>query len=180
MKNQRIFIACEASSRELLRHAVQTGAGATVCGEASDPPAISRGVKEHRPDILLMEISIPQPSVLEVIRQAREVVPHLQVVVCVGASPERTVREAWMAGARGFVLKDHARQQMSAAIHAVAENKSYVEAELAVQVLPGLLNMGPAVPTEPKIHHLTSREKEIIQLVAAGRTSKEIAASLSL
>jgi len=120
------------------------------------------------------------PGSLEAIRHSREGLREIEILGLVAYEFERTMREAWIAGAKGFILKAHAGEQLLSALTALGEHRPYVEPELAVQVVPGLLNSSQHATMGGRTPHLTPREREIVQFVADGRTSKEIAAALSL
>jgi DNA-binding NarL/FixJ family response regulator len=154
--------------------------GWTICGEASEPLSLVLALKDLRPDVVLIDLASPQPLLMEAIRQAREISHTTEVVCLVGAEPERVLREGWAAGARGFVLKAKFDNHLLLAVEAVTMHKPYVEPDLAVQVVPGLLVGAQQAGANHRTPHLTPREREIVQLVADGRTSKEIAATLSL
>lgn len=167
-------------TRDTLRRTLTAQSGLTVCGEIAEPSEIAAAVKEYRPDVLIIDLASARPGSLDAIRSSREAVRELEVLGLVAYEFERTMREAWLAGAKAFILKAHAHDQLLPALNSLSEHKPHVEPELAVQVVPSLLSSTQHAAMGGRTPHLTPREREIVQFVADGRTSKEIAAALSL
>ncbi|MCC6585945.1 MAG: response regulator transcription factor [Bryobacterales bacterium] len=146
-----------------------------VVGEAGNGREALESVKALRPDLIVMDVTMPDLNGIEATRRIRESSPGVRVL---GLSVHRDgvyVREMIRAGAEGYLLKDAADTELLAAIRAVAEGNSYLSPEVAGAVLKDYRKHA-ANP----IDMLSAREREILQMIAEGKTNKEVATSLNL
>jgi DNA-binding NarL/FixJ family response regulator len=150
-------------------------AGMVVIGEASDGLEALRLAYEHKPEVAIMDIAMPRLNGLETARRLREVAPQIKVIVLSMHTEEPYVLEALQAGAVGYVLKTQAAVDIVQAIHAALQGAIYLSPRIASTVVQAYL-IGSTLPPDP----LTSREREIVQRIAEGQTTKEIAAHLGL
>lgn len=177
----RILIADDHEMiRTGLRKILEGRDGWTVCGEAINGREAVAKAKELKPDVVVLDFAMPELNGLEVIRQIRATLPHTEVLILTMHESEQLAREVLAAGARGFVLKSDAGQTIAAAVEQLSQHRSFFTATVSQMVLQGDLH--PAEPTEEQVigKRLTAREREIVQLIAEGRSSKEVADALGI
>ena len=150
-------------------------AGMLVIGEASDGLEALRLAQAHTPEVAVLDVTMPHLNGLETARRLRETVPQTKSIVLTMHTEEPYVLEALQAGAAGYVLKTQAAVDIVQAIHAAIHGAFYLSPRVATAVVRAYLAGSPLTP-DP----LTSREREIVQRIAEGQTTKEIAAHLGL
>jgi two-component system, NarL family, response regulator NreC len=150
-------------------------AGMVVIGEASDGLEALRLAQAHTPEVAVLDIAMPHLNGLETARRLRETVPQTKIIVLTMHTEEPYVLEALQAGAAGYVLKTQAAVDIVQAIHDAIHGAFYLSPRVANAVVRAYLT-GSTLPPDP----LTSREREIVQRIAEGQTTKEIAALLGL
>jgi DNA-binding NarL/FixJ family response regulator len=150
-------------------------AGMVVIGEASDGLEALRLAHEHKPEVAITDIAMPRLNGLETARRLREVAPQTKVIVLSMHTEEPYVLEALQAGAVGYVLKTQAAADIIQAIHTALQGTIYLSPGVTNAVVQAYLS-GSTLPPDP----LTAREREIVQRIAEGQTTKEIAAHLGL
>lgn len=146
-----------------------------VCGEASSGRHAVEKCIELRPEVVIMDISMPGLSGLDAMREVLKIHPETQVLVLSMHRSEHLVREAFAAGARGYLLKSDAATQLIPALEALSRNGSYFDPGISDLLLRSYLKVGT-----PRQSELTERERQIVQLVAEGNSNKEIAAALQI
>jgi DNA-binding NarL/FixJ family response regulator len=150
-------------------------AGMVVVGEASDGQEALRLAQAHTPEVAVLDIAMPHLNGLETARRLREVVPQTKSIVLTMHTEEPYVLEALQAGAAGYVLKTQAAVEIVQAIYGAVQGAFYLSPRVATAVVRAYLT-GSTPPPDP----LTSREREVVQRIAEGQTTKEIAAHLGL
>lgn len=153
-----------------------------VCGEAGDGREAVEKAIQLRPDVLILDIGMPSLNGLEATRQILKNSPHARILILTLHDSDQVVREVLNAGARGFLLKSDAARDLVAAVDALRHDKTYFTSKVAAMVLEGYLKGGtPGVaPVTPGRNRLTPREREIVQLLAEGKSTKEVAVALGL
>jgi two-component system response regulator NreC len=136
-------------------------------------------VEQLKPEILIIDLMMPGLNGLEVTRQVQRSSPDTSVIVLTMHSDESYVRQAMANGAKGYVLKDSKVTDLVQAVYAVLAGGHYLSPALSERVLEAYLNNGEDEPVNP-FDSLTSREREILQLVAEGKTSPQIGDLLSI
>jgi DNA-binding NarL/FixJ family response regulator len=152
--------------------------GWEVCGEASDGREAVEKVEKLRPDIVLLDIGMPNLNGLEAARQILQKNPQQKIIILTITDAEQVVREVLNAGARGFVLKSDAARDLVSAVESLQHDRNFFTARVAEMVLNGYLKGGG--PGEPVRDTLTPREREIVQLLAEGKSTKEVAYILDM
>jgi DNA-binding NarL/FixJ family response regulator len=143
-----------------------------VVGAVGDGRALIEAASELRPDIVVLDVSMPLLNGLDAGRQLKRLMPEVKLIFLTVSEDPDLAAEAFRAGASGYLLKNSAASELLKAIQEVFEGRSYVT-PLATQGLVGsfLRDPGPARPTG----QLSTRQREVLQLLAEGRTMKEIA-----
>ncbi len=152
-----------------------------VCGEASDGRDAVEKAQKLRPDVVILDIGMPSLNGLEATRHILKANPGTKVLILTLHDSDQVVREVLNAGARGFLLKSDAARDLVAAVEALRRDKTYFTSKVAAMVLDGYLKGGTATsPVLPGRNRLTPREREIVQLLAEGKSTKEVAVALGL
>ncbi|MBI4909054.1 MAG: response regulator transcription factor [Acidobacteria bacterium] len=146
-----------------------------VVGEAANGNEAVQKAQELQPDMVVMDVSMPELNGIEATRRISEVSPHIRVLALSMHRDSVYVREILRAGASGYLLKDASEHDLVAAVRSVARGEGY----LSPAVSNAVLNDYRKHVTNP-IDLLTSREREVLQLIAEGKTNKEIASALTL
>ena len=161
-----------------LRALIETLDGLEVVGEAADGEAAVREVVLLRPDVVLMDVRMPGLDGVEATRRIRRSAPGTAVLILTMYDDDATVFTAMRAGARGYLLKGADQADIVAAVRAVAAGQAVFGPGVASRVL-GHFESPPAAGPDP-FPQLTDREREILDLLASGRRTAEIAQRLSL
>ncbi|MBZ5681979.1 MAG: response regulator transcription factor [Acidobacteriia bacterium] len=175
-----------ADDHEIVRRGLsallQKHEGWEICGEASDGRETLEKAKELKPDVIVLDIGMPYLNGLEATRQLLQHDPRFKIIVLTITDSDQVIREALDAGARGFVLKSDAARDLVSAVEALQSKRMFFTPRVNDLVLAGFLDKGHAVSrTEvPSLPTLTAREREITQLLAEGKSSKEVASLLNL
>ena len=175
-----------ADDHELIRRGLcallQKREGWEVCGEASDGRQTIEMAKQLKPDVVIVDIGMPHLNGLDTTRQLLQHDPNFKVIVLTITDSDQVIREALDAGARGFVLKSDAARDLVAAVEALQNKRMFFTPRVNDLVLAGFLEKGHALSRNeaPDLPTLTAREREVTQLLAEGKTSKEVAVLLNL
>jgi DNA-binding NarL/FixJ family response regulator len=167
--------------REGFRRILELDTSLEMVGEAQDGRQAVLMATRLRPDIVLMDIAMPQLNGLEATRQLRKALPAIKVLILSAHNEDAYVNNAIESGAMGYLLKQTSAHEVCQAIHAVASGDQYFSSSLAARL------ECPTTPTTDKAralktlkHQLTSREMEVLQLIAEGKANKETAAMLGI
>ena len=187
MKPTRVLLAEDHTLvRAGIRALLQNLAGIEVVAEASDGREALRLIKTYQPDVVLMDIAMAGLNGLEATARVTKEFPTVRVVILSMHSTEEYVAQALRAGAAGYLLKDAAAAELELAVTAVARGETYLSPAVSKHVIADYLRRvgdreasggGGATPA---CELLTPRQREILQLIAEGRSTKEIAAILHL
>ncbi|WP_434456566.1 response regulator transcription factor [Stutzerimonas urumqiensis] len=162
-----------------LKALVKDQPGYEVVAEGDDGSDVEAILKQARPDILLLDISMKQMSGLDVLRRWRLLYPDVQVLMLSMHTNAEYVLEALRLGARGYLLKDAAAQELELALRALSRNESYLSPGIAQTVIQSaVLDSREPNVASPSI--LTPRQTEILRLIARGCSTREIAEGLGL
>ncbi|HLH65710.1 MAG TPA: response regulator transcription factor [Solirubrobacteraceae bacterium] len=158
--------------RRGLRHVLRVEEGFQVVAEAVDLDEARRCVRGHRPDVLVLDLNLPDGSSLAAIPELRAEFPGTQIVVLTMQSEPAYAREALRRGALGYVLKEAAESELIEAVRRAAAGDTYLNPRLGARVA--------AAPPPGPPDGLSQREVQVLTLIALGHTSAEIAETLSL
>jgi len=151
-----------------------------VCGEASDGREAVAKAAELNPEIVVLDIGMPTLNGLEATRQILKTNPETKVLILTLHDSDQLVQDVLNAGARGFLLKSDAARDLVAAVEALRRDKTYFTSKVASMVLEGYLKRVTNTLVAPVRNRLTPREREIVQLLAEGKSTKEVAVALNL
>ena len=166
-----------------LRALLEEQNGWEVVAEAVDGRDAVDKASKLKPDVVVIDIAMPSLNGLEAVRQIVKAVPHTKVLVLTMYDSDPLIQQVLQAGARGYLLKSDAGRDLVAAIDALRRNKTFFTPKVSQMVLEGYLDKNPKereAEGEPESLRLTSRQREIVQLLAEGKSSKEVAAVLGL
>jgi len=179
MDGLRILLADDHS---LVRRGVRSLLGIhaewQICGEASDGRETLEKVSELNPDILILDLNMPELNGLEVTRRVRKMWPQVEVLVLTVQDSEQVMRQVLEAGARGYMLKSDAGKELVTAVDALRRHHTFLSTQ-ASRMLHG--TSAPPAKGEVSLKEpLSPRERQILQLLAEGNSTKEIAAALDI
>jgi len=178
----RILIADDHEMvRKGLRATLQTRKRWEVCGEAVNGREAVEKASKLNPDVVIMDITMPVLNGLEATRQIRKRLPRVQVLVLTIHESEQLMHEVLKAGARGYVAKSEAGSVILEAIQCLERGRPFFSSGMSELMLKAYLTSDePGSPAPDPPEALTSREREIVQLIAEGKSSKEVAATLGI
>jgi DNA-binding NarL/FixJ family response regulator len=191
-KKVRILVADDHDVvRRGLRALFQTKPQFEICGEATTGPAVIAKAKELRPDIVLLDVNMPDMVARDAIRHIARSVPGTEILVLTMDESPKTLREILYAGARGYVFKSDLDTDLLAAVESLSGHRQFFTSRvaeaiyvdyIASQTVPpaGSTSARPGSAESATPVSLTERQREIVELLAAGKTSKEVAMALGI
>jgi two-component system response regulator NreC len=168
--------------RRGLRAVIETMEGWEVCAEVQTGRDAVLQAERLRPEIAVLDMTMPELNGLEATRQIRKVSPQTEVLIFTGHETEELVHQVFEAGARSYILKTDGKDQLEAALRALAEHKPYFTTQIGEILFSKILTKkkGSATEEPTTTGRLTDREREIVQLLAEGKSNKEVADFLGI
>ncbi len=167
--------------RDGLRTLLELETGLEIVGEAAHGVAAIEGYRQHNPDVVLMDIRMPEMNGVEATRRIKSDWPEAQVLILTTFDDDEYVFEGLRAGASGYLLKDVSGSELADAIRTVASGGTLIEPSVARKVVAEFARLTPSSSSvDDLIDPLSEREIEILKVLAKGYTNKEIAAHLHL
>ena len=181
IKTIRVLIADDHQlMRRGVRAAVELMPGWEVCGEASTGREAVELAMKLRPEIVVMDVTMPDLNGLDATRQIKKAFPETEIVMFTGHETEELVHQVFEAGARSYILKTDGREMLEAALRALAAHKPYFTTEIGEILFAKFLHGKKNVAEEAGGGRLTDREREVVQLLAEGSSNKEVAEALGI
>jgi len=165
--------------RQGLRALIEKQADMEVVGEAKDGPTVVQLAAELLPDVIIMDISMPNLNGIEATRLILRRTPDARIIALSMYSNSRFVIEMLKAGALGYVLKSYLFDELVRAIHTVAVNEHYLSPQITNVLVEDYVKRPPTVETGA-LGGLTDRERQMLQLLAEGQSTKQIALRLNV
>jgi DNA-binding NarL/FixJ family response regulator len=182
MKTLRILIA---DDHDLMRRGVkallQSHAGWEICGEAHTGREAVAKAEELKPDVVILDISMPDLNGVDAAKRIRKASPDTEVLILSVHYSDQLIRDILEAGVRGYIVKSDSDRDLVIAVETLANHKPFFTPR-ATEVMLTNFNEGKTKADLPETmrDRLTSREREIVQLLAEGKSSKEVASSLNI
>lgn len=150
-----------------------------LIGYAANGREFLRLVRSLAPDLVVMDVGMPEMNGIETVGKLREMAPETRILALSGHFERRTIIEMLRAGATGYVIKESPFSELVDAVHAVADGRIFISPAVSGPLLMSLVN-APAGEDGSAFSILTSRELEIVQAITEGKSTKEIASTLSI
>ena len=166
--------------RRGLRDQLSQHEGWEICGEASNGREAVKMALELTPDVVVLDLSMPELNGLEATRQIRRELPETEVLIFTMHDTEHLIREVLAAGARGYVLKSDVARHLTSAVEALSLHKPFFTATVSQALLDAFLQTNTGSDEKSVFRTLTDREREILQMLAEGKSNKQIAISLGI
>jgi two-component system response regulator NreC len=172
-----------ADDHEVIRHGIRAliekEPGWEICGEAVDGRKAVALAEKLGPDIVVMDLGMPELNGLDAARQIKRALPRTEVLIFTGDESEQMIHDVFAAGARSYILKSDLGLHLVAAIRALGEHRHYFTSRISEVVFARYLD-GASGAGNDKNEGLTPREREIVQLLGEGKTNKEAGAVLGI
>ncbi len=177
MENKRRILIAEDHTilREGLRMLLTSSSNFEVCGEAKDGLEAIRLADNLKPDLILMDLSMPRMNGMASIEAIKKSCPDTKILVLTVHKTEEYILATLKAGADGYVLKDATHRELLLAIECVLSGKVYLTPSISEKVIEGYLEGKKTLKTQSAWEALTQREREILKMVAEGYKNKDIA-----
>jgi DNA-binding NarL/FixJ family response regulator len=180
MTNLRLLIADDhAVVRAGLRTLLESHKGWQVCAEAADGRDAVEKAAKFKPDVIILDIGMPLLNGVEAARRIHKALPHSEILILTMHESDELAQQVVEAGARGYILKDEADRVLHAAIEALGQHKPYFSARVSVAA-DACDAGGDTDSARSSRSRLTPREREILQLLAEGKSNKEVATLLNI
>ena len=167
--------------RDGLKTRLEMHEGWIICGEAATGTEAVKLARALNPNVVVLDVSMPEMNGIEAARQIRKACPKTEVLILTMQESEGLVRDVLDAGARGYLLKTDPWQMLIAAVEALAQHKPFFTGKVSEMILGGFLDPERAArDPDGTANRLSFREREVAQLIAEGRTAKVVATLLGV
>lgn len=182
MKTLRILVADDHDlMRRGLKSLLESHPGWTVCAEAHTGREAVTKAEELKPDVVILDITMPELNGVEAARRILKASPNTEILILSVHYSDQLIRDILDAGVRGYIVKSDSDRDLVIAVEALANHKPFFTPRATELILSNFNNKGGAAEIPDVIgDRLTSREREIVQLLSEGKTSKEVASILGI
>jgi len=179
--NTQVFLADDHQLvRDGLKLLLEADPEMKVVGEAADGREAVRQVKRIRPDVVILDVAMPEMNGIDAAELIHREAPEVGIIVLSMYSTKEHIYRALRAGASGYLLKESAAAEVLDAVREVRCGRRYLSSRVSEEVISAFLNPDPSSQVATPLETLSGRERQILQLVAEGRTSAQIASALFL
>jgi DNA-binding NarL/FixJ family response regulator len=181
MENIRVLVADDHEAiRDGFRYILGSMPGWEICGEAADGRKTVDLAVSLEPDIVIMDIGMPGLNGTDATRQMHKRCPGIEILVFTAVAEERLIHQMIEAGARGYIFKTDNRETIEAALRALAKHRSYFTSKVGEVIFDRFMHGKDEVAAGTEPVRLTPREREIVQLLAEGKSNKGVALALGI
>ena len=179
-KTKIVIVEDHKLFREGLKSLLSDKADLEVIGEAGDGLEAIRTVKKCRPDLLLLDLSMPKMNGISVMKEIKTQFPEIKIMALTIHESDQYVLEAFEAGADGYCLKDAGRSELMVAVDSVLQGKRYISPSISENVLEGYMTGRKKLKSKTSWDTITQREREVLKLLGEGYQNKEISEMLHI
>jgi len=173
-KTKVVIVEDHKLFREGLKSLLSDKDDLVVVGEAGDGIEAIRAVKKCRPDLLLLDLSMPKMNGISVMKEIKSQFPEIKIMALTIHESDQYVLEAFEAGADGYCLKDAGRNELMVAVDSVVQGKRYISPSISDNVLEGYMTGRKKLKSKTTWDSITQREREVLKLLGEGYQNKEI------
>lgn len=179
-KKQIFIVEDHRLFREGLKAMLSPNPEYEIAGEAEDGLEAVRLIRKTKPDLVLLDLSMPRVSGFSVLREIKAAMPEVKILVLSIHESDEYVLQAFEAKADGYAVKDSSREELRVAIRSVLDGKKYISPGVAGSVLEGYIDGRKTLKRRSALDTVTQREKEVLKLLGEGHQNKEIADLLNI
>ena len=181
MSAVRVFIADDHHAlQEGVRAIIERQPGWKVCGTAATGREAVESARKLSPDIVVLDLVMPELSGLEVLRRIKRFLPQTEVLIFTAHFEEELIRQAFTAGARSFILKTEPLSSLVEAIRSLAQHKPFFTNKVSEVLFSRIVDVAERDENSQSAHSLSARGREIVQLLAEAKSNKDVAAALGI
>jgi DNA-binding NarL/FixJ family response regulator len=179
-KKQIFIVEDHRLFREGLKAMLSPNPEYEIAGEAEDGLEAVRLIRKTKPDLVLLDLSMPRASGFSVLREIKAAMPEVKILVLSIHESDEYVLQAFEAKADGYAVKDSSREELRVAIRSVLDGKKYISPGVAGSVLEGYIDGRKTLKSKSALDTVTQREKEVLKLLGEGYQNKEISDLLNI
>ncbi|MGD8702132.1 MAG: response regulator transcription factor [Desulfosarcina sp.] len=173
-KHQLFIVEDHQLFREGLKAMLNKREDIEIVGEAEDGLEAVRRIRKAKPELVLLDLSMPKMGGISVMKEVKRELPETRILALTIHESDQYVLEAFEAGADGYCIKDASRKELMLAIDSLLEGKTYISPGISDQVMEGYLSGRKTLKENSRWDTVTQREREVLKLLAEGYTNKDI------
>jgi DNA-binding NarL/FixJ family response regulator len=163
-----------------VRALIEQEPGWQVCGTATNGQEAVEAARKLKPDVVVLDMTMPELDGLEALREIKRTLPNTEVVIFSAYHSEEVIEQLFDAGAKSYIQKSDGSRHLVAAIKSLAEHKPFFTSEISQILFAKFLSNSPGKKQNGQEHAVTSRERDVVRLLAGGNSNKEVANSLGI